>query len=98
MRSITRRSLAAAAVLGSFAVTVGAQAEEVGDKVRLCHGTASAKNMYVLIEVSESALQGHFDGTEPGHGWKNYPDMVYDPAFASCEEQYDAENPPPNEE
>ena len=94
MNSITRRSLAAASVLGALAVTVGAQAGSTAGEVRLCHGTASAKNMYVLITVSENALQGHFDGTAPGHGWRNYPDMIYNDSYTTCEAQYDAEHGP----
>ena len=53
-----------------------AQAKPTSHKVSLCHGTASAKNPYVLISVDESALKGHFDGTAPGHGKNNYPDFI----------------------
>lgn len=49
----------------------------------ICHGTASAKNLYVLIVVDESAIQGHFDGTAPGHGHNNYPDFFA--VNGSCE-------------
>jgi hypothetical protein len=92
MRRCSRRSLVVVSALGALAVTVGAQAESTAGEVALCHGTASAKNMYVLITVSENALQGHLDGSEPGHGWQNFPDMVYDDTYASCEAQYDAED------
>lgn len=92
MNRITRRSLVAASVLGSLAVTVGAQAESTAGERSLCHGTASQKNMYVLITVSENAEQGHLDGSEPGHGWQNYPDMIYDDTYANCEAQWQAEH------
>ncbi len=44
-------------------------------KIAICHGTASAKNPYVLIHVDANAVKGHFDGTAPGHGKNNYPDF-----------------------
>ncbi len=90
MKSLMRRSLVVSA-LGALAVGVGAQAG-VADKVDVCHGTASAKNMYVLITIDVNGLNGHLDGTDPGHGWKNYPDMVYDPVYETCAAQYDAEH------
>lgn len=52
------------------------QADEKLHKVAICHGTASAKNPYVLIIVDESAKNGHFDGTAPGHGKNNAPDFM----------------------
>jgi len=52
-------------------------------KVTICHGTASAKNPYVLINVDTNALAGHFNGTAPGHGKNNYPDKY--PYNGSCE-------------
>lgn len=45
-------------------------------KVWICHGTASAKNPYVLIHVDRNALNGHLNGTAPGHGKNNYPDFI----------------------
>lgn len=85
MRRITRSTLVGASVLSGLFVAVAAQAG--GDaKVRLCHGTASEKNPYVLIEVSENALQGHLDGTAPGHGWRNAPDFVLPDGYATCAE------------
>jgi hypothetical protein len=91
MRSVRRTLLIAVSAIGALAATVGAQAGGVAGSVTLCHGTASAKNQYVLITVSESALGGHLDGTDPGHGWRNYPDMIYDTDFATCEAQYDGD-------
>lgn len=54
----------------------GAYAGDTAHKVAICHGTASAKNPYVMIIVDESALNGHLDGTMPGHGKNNSPDFV----------------------
>ena len=94
MRIRTRSSLGIAAALGALAVAVAAQAGGAAGTVLLCHGTASATNPYVLISVSENALQGHFDGTAPGHGEQNNPDLFYDTTSnGTCEEQA-AENPP----
>jgi opacity protein-like surface antigen len=87
MRRITRSSLLAVGAAGALAAAVAAQAGAPADKVSLCHGTASDTNPYVLIHVSENALQGHFDGTAPGHGWQNAPDFLFNPKYASCEEQ-----------
>jgi hypothetical protein len=53
-----------------------AQTGETSHKVKLCHGTASRTNPYVLIEVDQNALKGHFDGTAPGHGKNNHPDFI----------------------
>ena len=49
-------------------------------KVTICHGSA---NHYVLITVDANALNGHFDGTDPGHGHRNLPD-VFPAADGSC--------------
>jgi len=87
MRRITRSSLVAASALGALAVAVAAQAGGAAEKVLLCHGTASAKNPYVLISVSENALQGHLDGTAPGHGWQNAPDFKLNDGYATCADQ-----------
>ena len=46
-----------------------------------------AKNPYVLISVSENALQGHLDGTAPGHGWQNAPDFKLNDGYATCADQ-----------
>jgi hypothetical protein len=43
-------------------------------KVAICHGTASAKNPYVLIIVDESAKAAHL----AGHGKNSAPDYVLD--------------------
>lgn len=79
MRIRTRSSLGLAAALGALAVAVTAQGA-TDEKVLVCHGTASATNPLVLIEVSQSALNGHFDVEDgvvvgAGHGKQNAPDQ-----------------------
>ena len=81
MRRITGATLVVAAC--SVGLAVGAQASN-GDKVSLCHGTASESNPYVLIRVSENALEGHFDGTAPGHGQNNHEDYVLPEGATEC--------------
>lgn len=49
-----------------------AQANSEDHKVAICHGTASAKNPYVLIIVDESAKATHLNG----HGPNNAPDFA----------------------
>jgi hypothetical protein len=93
MKRTTRSLLAVTTVLGSLAVAVGAQAGGPADEVLLCHGTASATNPYVLISVSANALQGHLDGTEPGHGWRNADDVLL-LDYATCEEAAAGEGDP----
>jgi len=79
MRIRTRSSLGIAA-LGALAVAVTAHGA-TDEKVLVCHGTASATNPLVLIEVSQSALNGHFDFAQDGtlvatgHGKQNAPDQ-----------------------
>jgi hypothetical protein len=72
----------ASAVAVSLAYGPRASADQDSHKVTICHGTASAKNPYVMITVDESALKGHFDGTAPGHGKNNYPDKY--PVNGAC--------------
>ena len=79
MRIRTRSSLGISAALGALAVAVTAQGA-TDDKLLVCHGTASATNPFVLIEVSRSALNGHFDVRDgvvvgSGHGKQNAPDQ-----------------------
>ena len=75
MRIRTGSSLGVAAALGALAVAVSALGA-TDEKVLVCHGTASATNTLVLIEVSQSALNGHFDVQNgqlvaTGHGKQN---------------------------
>ena len=81
MGRIIGATLAVAAC--SVGLAVGAQASN-GDKVSLCHGTASESNPYVLISVSENALEGHLDGSGPGHGQNNYPDFLLPAGMTVC--------------
>ena len=85
------------ALLATFAIAglgLAATGSAEGNKVSLCHGTASEPNPYVLISVDESALAGHFDGTAPGHGWRNHPDV----ALAEGETECPGEVTPPGGE
>ena len=59
----------------AVAVFAGAGSASSDGKVLLCHGTASEPNPYALIEVDASALNGHLDGSAPGHGPNNNPDV-----------------------
>ena len=80
MRNRRLSLLGMVAALGAtLAFVVGAQGAS-DPKVLVCHGTASATNSYVLVQVSENALNGHFDvldGTlvATGHGKQNAPDQ-----------------------
>ena len=81
MSSIPKRPVALVAVVIATAFA-GAVAASDGDKVTICHGTASEPNPYSLITVDASALAGHFDGTAPGHGPNNHPDVY--PVDGAC--------------
>ena len=79
MRIRTRATLGIAGALGALAVAVAAQGA-TDEKVLVCHGTASVTNSLILIEVSQSALNGHFDVqggvvVGAGHGKQNAPDQ-----------------------
>jgi hypothetical protein len=72
----TLRLLRVVAVCGlaSIGLVSAAQAAD-NEKVLICHGTASETNPYVVISVDTHALIGHFDGSGPGHGQNNHPDL-----------------------
>jgi hypothetical protein len=82
MTYATRGRLALAGTVVVVAVFAGVGSASDGGKVLLCHGTASEPNPYVLISVDESALNGHLDGTAPGHGPNNNPDVS--PVDGAC--------------
>lgn len=80
MNRISRILLAVAVCsVSSVGIVTAAQASGNDDKVLICHGTASEKNPYVVISVDAHALEGHLDGTAPGHGKNNYPDLFLNP-------------------
>lgn len=74
--SVGRVLMVGLGLAAGLAVGKSAYAGDKEHKVAICHGTASAKNPYVLIIVDESALNGHLNGTAPGHGKRNHPDFV----------------------
>ena len=71
-------SVALVAGLAGLGVAAAPSGAEPAEKVRVCHGTASETNPYVLIEVSANALEnGHFkDGEGQAHGKSNHPDHL----------------------
>ena len=75
-------ALLAALVLTAIGGATTASAQD--HKVRLCHGTASDTNPYVLITVDKHALKGHFDGDAPGHGQNSAPDFVLADDASDC--------------
>jgi hypothetical protein len=81
---VRRIAVTAFAVAACSVALAAAATAAPGDKVRLCHGTASDSNPYVLISVSENALGGHLDGTGPGHGKNNHPDFVLQDGQSDC--------------
>lgn len=60
-----------------------AQAASEDHKVAICHGTASAKNPYVLIIVDERAKATHLNG----HGKNNAPDFALNGGNVLTDEQ-----------
>lgn len=80
---MTHRMIVVAAVVALMGSTgaVPAFADPGQPKVTICHGSA---NHYVLITVDANALNGHFDGTAPGHGPQNLPDGL-PAADGSCD-------------
>lgn len=63
------------AVAAGLAYSSSVNAQQQAAKIAICHGTASAKNPYVLIIVDPSAAKAHLNGTASGHGKKNYVDI-----------------------
>src|SRR5207344_3014631 len=82
-RAAHSTALLAALVLTAIGGASTASATQ-DHKVRLCHGTASATNPYVLITVDVHALKRHFDGDAPGHGQNNAPDFVLADDASDC--------------
>ncbi|MDF2440065.1 MAG: hypothetical protein JWN98_1049 [Abditibacteriota bacterium] len=62
-----------------------AQAEFKVHKSAVCHGTASAKNPYVLIIVDDNSLVAHRNGVQ--HGRNSAPDYVLGQIFSKEDEQ-----------
>ena len=81
MKRVIGATFAVAACSVGFAAAAGASN---GDKVSICHGTASDNNPYVLIDVSENAIAGHFDGSAPGHGKNSHRTTSSRPARATA--------------
>jgi hypothetical protein len=79
--AIHRLLIASGALLATVGAAAPAFAESGQPKITICHGSA---NHYVVITVDANAVHGHFDGTEPGHGWRNMADKLPD-ANGSCE-------------
>ena len=75
------RSLALGAVVvtASLTAAVSAQAEP-GGKSGVCHGTASAKNPMVLINVSDNAVPALLSGGKQ----RKADDALYDASTGTC--------------
>jgi hypothetical protein len=71
--SRSRAAVAVCVIGASVLASVGGATPEAN--VLLCHGTVSEPNPYVLISIDASGLNGHLDGTAPGHGPRNHPDL-----------------------
>ncbi len=78
LRTSRLPAVVAVLALSWSGVTAAAQASN-NDPVLICHGTASETNPYVVISVDEHAVTGHFNGTAPGHGKNNHPDLLANP-------------------
>lgn len=78
------RLAAVVAVCGVLGIGFTSAAHSEANKVWICHGTASQTNPYVLISVDDNALAGHFDGTAPGHGPRNHPDILVTEDTTEC--------------
>jgi hypothetical protein len=74
--------LLAATIVASVVGVSGVRADPL-PKVQVCHGTASATNPFVLIEVSGNALDAQLAPTD-----SRQQSFVYNPAFPTCLDQY----------
>lgn len=69
--SMRKLCTAGGALVAMLVAATPALADSSRPKVTICHGSSSG---YVLITVDENALNGHFDGSDPAHGWQSLPD------------------------
>ncbi len=77
-----------AAVLATLAGTAAADPSPA-KKVQICHGTASATNPWVLIDVSVNSDPVRLDDTA---GQSRNADFAYNPAYPDCLTEYLAEH------
>ena len=72
-------ALGTTVVVACLTSTVGAQADP-GGKSGVCHGTASAKNPMVLINVSDNAVPALLSGDKQ----RKADDALYDASTGTC--------------